>query len=121
VRVCVPGGGGGGVGLGDSGVGLGDGVAGAQLGDGGAWAWARRQRGGRSQLGDGDGDDGALSAWQRSISSGRELGFLLEPPRLLYCKHITGGFLEKPLVMYNITSAFLFRPPVICKLHRRSK
>jgi hypothetical protein len=40
-------------------------------------------------------------------------------PRLLYYIHITRGFSEKPLVMYNITNAFLFRPPL--KLHRRSK
>jgi hypothetical protein len=40
------------------------------------------------------------------LGSGRELGFLLEPSSLLYCIHITGGFLEKPLVIYNITSAF---------------
>jgi hypothetical protein len=98
-------------------------VTGAKLGDGDGdgGAWARRRRGRRSQFRDGDGDGGAVSAWRRSISSGQELGFLLEPPRLLYCIHITGGFLEKTLVMYNITSAFLFRPPVICKHHRRSK
>jgi hypothetical protein len=65
----------GGVGLGDGGVGLGDGgVAGAQLGDGGVAG---------AQLGDGGvGPRGrrrwAVSAWRRSISSGRELGFLLD-------------------------------------------
>jgi hypothetical protein len=50
-------------------VALGDG---AQLGDGGGWARARRRRGGRSRLGDGDGNGGA-AAWRRSISSGRKL------------------------------------------------
>jgi hypothetical protein len=45
----------------------------------------------------------------------------LEPPSLLYYIHITGGFLEKPLVMFNITSGFLFRPPVKFTYHRRSK
>jgi hypothetical protein len=55
----------GGVGLGYGGVGLRDGgVAGAQLGDGGVGP-----RGGRRW---------AVSAWQRSISSGRELWFLLD-------------------------------------------
>jgi hypothetical protein len=45
-------------------LGSGDGVTGTQLGDGDGdnGAWARRWRGGRSQLGDGDGD--AVSAWQ---------------------------------------------------------
>ena len=97
-------------------LGSGDGVTGAQLGDGDedGGAWARRRRGGRSQLGDGDRDSGTVSAWRRSISSGRELGFLLEPPRLLYCIHITSGFLEKPLVMYNITRGFSKNPPVMC-------
>jgi hypothetical protein len=59
------------------------------------------------------------AAWRRVGL--QELGFLLEPPSLLYYIHITGGFLEKPLVMYNITSAFLFRPPMKFTYHRRSK
>jgi hypothetical protein len=53
------------VGLGDGSVGLGDGgVVGAQLGDGGVGPRGRRRW--------------AVSAWRRSISSGRELGFLLD-------------------------------------------
>jgi hypothetical protein len=119
------------------GLGLGDGVAGAHSSCAahptkkrwarGRWRWSRgRRRGGRlarrrRRLG-----LGSATAWRsNSLAAqyqfGRELGFLLEPPRLLYYIHITGGLLEKPLVMYNITSAFLFRPLVICKLHRRSK
>jgi hypothetical protein len=129
----------------DAGLGLGDGVAGAHSSFAahptkkrwplGRRRWARGwRRGGRParrrrRLG-----LGSAMAWRaliarrrRTISlaaqyqSGRELGFLLEPSRLLYYIHITGGLLEKSLVMYNSTSAFLFRPPVICKLHRRSK
>ena len=61
-----------GIGLGDGDVGLVDGgVAGAQLEDARHWAsetaaWARGRR------------RWAVSAWRRSISSGRELGFLLD-------------------------------------------
>jgi hypothetical protein len=91
------------------------------LGDGGVGLGGRRDRRPARRRGRGRRRLGSATAWRRSISSGRELGFLLEPPRLLYCIHITGGFLEKPLVMYDITSAFLFRPHVISKLHRRSK
>jgi hypothetical protein len=131
------------------GLGLGDGGewrereteparVGVGLGDGGVGLGGRRDRCPARRRGRGRQRLGSATAWRaltarrrgqgrrRSISlaacqAPRELGFLLEPPSLLYCIHITSGFLEKPLVIYNITSGFSFRPPVICKLHRRSE
>jgi hypothetical protein len=58
----------------------------------------------------------------RSLAACRapgELGFLLEPPSLLYYIHITGGFLEKLLVIYNITSTFSKNPLVMCIQYKR--
>jgi hypothetical protein len=84
------------------GLGLGDGVAGAHTSCAAhptKKRWARgRRRGGRParrrrRLG-----LGSATAWHSNslatqYQSGRELGFLLEPPRLLYYIHITCGLL----------------------------
>jgi hypothetical protein len=70
-------------------LGSGDGVTGAQLGDGDGdgGAWARRRRGGRSQLG--DGDDEAVSAWRHAMSGSRRVRVPAgtTEPFILYTHH----------------------------------
>jgi hypothetical protein len=90
------------------GLGSGSGTAALGSGDGARdRRQARRQGRGRRRLGSATAW-WAITAWRRgwgrrrSISlaacwAPRELGFLLEPLSLLYCIHITGGFLENRL------------------------
>jgi hypothetical protein len=68
---------------------------------------------------------GSATAWRALTAQrrgrGRRRSISLAAQYQLRARvRVPAGTIE-PFILYNITSAFLFRPSIICKLHRRSK